>query len=140
MRWWLYFGLVILQLAVTSPRFATTCNDTSGFGSGVYLIHHLLDVYVFWGFLFLTTPVEHAIHAWVLLGIAIHWLTNNYECILTTEMNRLCGYPRTQWLDSIVDRIRPTYYTHMVWIVLAFVYDVIAYRYASGRAYSRALA
>ncbi len=127
MRWWLYATLVVFQLALTSSRFFTTCHDTTGFGSVVYVIHHLLDVYVFWGFLFLTTSVEYAIHAVVLLGIAVHWLTNNYECILTTEMNRMCGYPRTQGLDSMVDRIRPTYYTHIVWISLAFVYDLIAY-------------
>jgi hypothetical protein len=129
MNLFLYLVLVLAQLVITGPRFRSTCNDTTGIGSLVYVLHHGLDVFVFWGFLFLTTRTEYAIHAMVLILVAIHWFTNNYECIFTTYMNEICGYPRSQWLDSIVNRIRPTYYTHTVWIVLVGIWDVFQILY-----------
>lgn len=42
-------------------------------------------------------------------------------------MNHLCGYPRDTWLDSIVNRIRPFYYTHIVWLVALVGYDAWFY-------------
>lgn len=121
MRWFVYFGLVALQLGITYPTFSETC---AGRGEGVYVVHHLLDVFVFWSFLFLTTRLEHLIHLGTILVVILHWLTNNYECIATTYMNELCGYPRDQWLDSMVNRIRPFYYTHLVWLGLLILYDI----------------
>ena len=121
MRWAVYFGLVALQLAITYPTFSQTC---MGAGGLVYIFHHFLDVFVFWSFLFLTTKWEHLIHLVVIMGVVFHWLTNNYECIATTYMNEVCGYPRDKWLDSMVNRIRPFYYTHIVWLGALAVYDL----------------
>jgi hypothetical protein len=121
MRLGVYLGLVALQLAITYPHFSQTCQ---GPGSAVYIIHHFFDVFVFWSFLFLTTRTEHIVHLCTILGVVIHWLTNNYECIATTYMNELCGFPREQWLDSMVNRIRPFYYTHIVWLALLVAYDL----------------
>lgn len=123
MNWTLYGAILLLQLVVTYPHFARTCaSDTAVI---LYFLHHGLDVYVFWGPFVLSTPTEFAIHLLVIFGIAIHWITNNYECILTTTMNEQCGYPRKQWLDSLVDRLRPTDWTHIVWILVAAIYDVL---------------
>lgn len=127
MNVWIYLLLVIIQLAVTYPTFSATCSTANGIGGVVYLFHHFLDVYVFWAFLFLTTRREHLVHLLVIVMVAIHWLTNNYECIATTYMNHLCGYPRDTWLDSIVNRIRPFYYTHIVWLVALVGYDAWFY-------------
>jgi hypothetical protein len=127
MIWFVYLGIVLFQVALTFPRFSNTCVDGTGIGSIVYVFHHFLDVFVFWSFLFLTTRREHLLHLLVILGIAFHWLTNNYECIATTYMNEVCGYKRDQWLDSIVNRIRPFYYTHIVWLSVLAGYDAWYY-------------
>lgn len=121
MRPWVYITILAVQIAITYPRFSETCK---GNGFVVYFLHHILDVYVFWSFLFLTTPLEHRIHLAVIVGVALHWLTNNYECIATTYMNELCGFDRSQWLDSLVNRIRPFYYTHIVWLLALAMYDI----------------
>lgn len=123
MIWSVYLAILLVQLVVTYPYFARTCaSENTVF---LYVLHHILDVYVFWGPFVLTTPVEFAIHALVIVGIAIHWITNNYECILTTLMNEQCGYPRKQWLDSLVDRLRPNNWTHIVWLLVALSYDIV---------------
>lgn len=121
---WIYLLLIVIQIGLTYPSFSATCSSANGLGGIVYLLHHLLDVYVFWGFLFLTTRREHLIHLLIIIGVAVHWLTNNYECVATTYMNELCGYKRDQWLDSIVNRIRPFYYTHIIWLIVLFCYDI----------------
>jgi len=123
MIWSIYGAILLVQLAVTYPHFARTC--TSANAIAVYLLHHMLDVYVFWGPFVLTTRAEFGIHLLTICGIALHWITNNYECVLTTAMNEMCGYPRNQWLDSLVDRLRPTDWTHIVWILVAAIYDVL---------------
>lgn len=128
MIWSVYLSIVALQIALTYPRFSLTCLDDSGLGITVYVLHHFLDVFVFWSFLFLTTRREHLIHLLVILGVALHWATNNYECIATTYMNELCGYRRNQWLDSIVNRIRPFYYTHIVWLLALATQDFVKIR------------
>ena len=127
MIWSIYIGIVLLQIALTYPRFSKTCLDKDGIGVMVYILHHLLDVFVFWSFLFLTTRTEHLIHLLVILGVGLHWITNQYECIATTYMNEVCGVKRTQWLDSIVNRIRPFYYTHAVWLLVLASYDAWFY-------------
>jgi hypothetical protein len=127
MIWWVYFSIVLVQILVTYPQFSTTCISAQGAGLVVYILHHFLDVFVFWSFLFLTTRGEHLVHLLVIIGVALHWLTNNYECIATTYMNELCGYARDQWLDSLVNRLRPFYYTHIVWLVVLAIYDFTRY-------------
>lgn len=123
MIWSIYGSLLLLQLLLTYPRFSQTCRNPVAYP--VYLLHHLLDIYVFWGPFVLVTRTEFILHLLTIVAIAIHWITNNYECVLTTTMNDLCGYPRTQWLDSLVDRLRPTEWTHIVWLLIAGIYDVL---------------
>lgn len=127
MIWPLYLGIVLFQILLTYPRFSTTCLDDEGVGLAVYIAHHFLDVFVFWSFLFLTTRTEHLVHLLVISGVVLHWLTNNYECVATTYMNAKCGFDRRQWLDSIVNRVKPFYYTHIVWLLALAGYDVWYY-------------
>ena len=39
------------------------------------------------------------------LVVAIHWFSYGNRCIATVEMNRQCGYPESEWLDSFKNRL-----------------------------------
>ena len=128
MRWSVYGFVLAIQVIMTLPRLNATCQELDALRFFVYIIHHFLDVYVFWGFLFLQTPAEFFVHEIVILLVAVHWFTNNYECILTTYLNGLCGYPHKAWLDSIVSRLGSGY-IHTWWILAHAVYDTIRFAY-----------
>ena len=128
MRWSVYAVILGFQLIVTLPRLHATCQGLDIWRFFIYISHHFLDVYVFWGFLFLQTRTEFLTHAVVIVLVAIHWFTNNYECILTTYLNDLCGYDHKAWLDSIVSRIG-TGYIHTWWVLVHAIYDIIRFAY-----------
>ena len=102
MRWGVYFLVLGAQLASSAPRFLQTCDDMS---IPLYLIHHALDVFLFWSVLFVTTRTEVLLHLLYAVVTFLHWISYNNRCILTVWMNRRCGYPEDVWLDSIVNRL-----------------------------------
>lgn len=129
-----------LQLAVTLPPFQDTCKDKTPRTYTLYATHHLLDIFLFWSFLFLTTRSDHMLHATAVILVALHWITNNNRCVATVVMNRACGYPEEQWLDSLKNRldfqIWPhktglglqawSHYVHFVWLAILLAYDAVA--------------
>ncbi len=93
----------------------------------IYILHHLLDVYVFFGFLINETKKEFITHLLLIIGLLIHWFTNNYDCILTTYLNNLCGFNKKEWFQSIMFRIYKftnIYYIHSYWLFGLILYDL----------------
>ena len=87
----------------------------------------MLDVYIFFGPLFIENTTESLIHIITTLLIIIHWFTNNYECILTTYLNELCGWERNLWLDSItliLQKQSKQYYYHSFHAFLVILFDI----------------
>jgi hypothetical protein len=123
---WARFLLVYgLQLAVTYRRHVTTCQDTSASGRLLYGTHHALDVYLFWAPLFLETATEWRFYIGIATVMLAHWLTYQNRCIATVVMNRRCGFPESQWLDSLKNRLgmeRVFEPFHFIWIGAILLY------------------
>jgi hypothetical protein len=127
MRWILFSLVFTLQILLTLPRFRTTCQSKTAYTWFLYFSHHILDVFLFWSFLFLTTQFEHLVHLLILLGVVIHWFTNNNLCVLTVMMNEECGYPENEWLDSLKNMLglrNINEYFHFIWMLLIALQDV----------------
>ena len=106
MRWGIFAAVFLAQILVTAPSFMATCRRGEEFGTkALYLAHHAFDVYLFWAFLFLTRRVEFVAHIAIAVLVAIHWFTYGNKCIATVELNRQCGYPESEWLDSFKNRL-----------------------------------
>ena len=117
----IFLSILFLQFALTLQRFLTTCKKKSLYTWFLYISHHALDVFLFWSFLFLTTRIEFGIHLLILIGVVIHWFTYDNKCIITVLMNRECGYPDDQWLDSIKNMLglrAINEYFHFIWMFL----------------------
>jgi hypothetical protein len=124
MRIVLFLILYIAQLSVSYKNFIPCANVHSTI---IYLLHHMLDVYIFFGPLFIENTTESLIHIITTLLIIIHWFTNNYECILTTYLNELCGWERNRWLDSItliLQKQSKQYYYHSFHAFLVILFDI----------------
>ena len=94
-----------LQILVTAPRFLTSCTPLGPEAILVYLAHHAIDVYIFWGPLFLQSREEFVTYIVLTLLVGAHWFLNNNRCSATVLMNHLCGYPEADWLDSLKNRL-----------------------------------
>ena len=124
-----YFLVVfVIQIALTLPKFATTCATLNLENWGVYVFHHALDVYLFWSVLFLTTRLDFTLHLMSCVLVGLHWFFNNNLCVLTVYLNRKCGYNETDWLDSLKNKLglrSLSEYFHFVWIGLLMAYDIM---------------
>jgi hypothetical protein len=127
MRWLMFLFVFVLQILLTLPRFLQTCESKTLYTWSLYIFHHAFDIFLFWSFLFLTTNVEFGIHLLILIGVVIHWFTYDNKCILTVLMNRECGYPEDEWLDSLKNMfgIRTIHeYFHFTWMALLALQDI----------------
>lgn len=123
----IYFLILIFQLAITFPNFYKTCQKLDAERLVIYILHHLSDIFVFWGPLFLETRQEFLIHMLFAVGVATHWATYKNRCIATVYMNRLCGYDEDMWLDAIQNRLglrEKNEYFQTIWMALVVLYDI----------------
>ncbi len=104
MRWHIFAAIFTIQLLITAPSFLDTCRSNDFFTRALYVTHHAADVFLFWAPLFLTRRIEWIAYIAFAAIVATHWFSYGNRCILTVVMNRACGYPEDDWLDSLKNR------------------------------------
>jgi hypothetical protein len=115
--------LYAAQIALTLPGY---CAKSSPVGLTVYLVHHAIDIFLFWGFLFLRTAAEFAAHIGLVVGVVAHWFINGNQCALTEYMNSLCGKPVTEWFPSLKNMLglrAISEYFQFAWLGLHVAWD-----------------
>ncbi len=100
-----YFAIYAIQIAMTFPDFYSTCARHSARNYLLYFTHHLLDVYLFFGPLFVVTKLEMWWWLAITAAVAISWVLHDNRCIASVLMNRGCLYPDSEWMDSIKNRL-----------------------------------
>jgi hypothetical protein len=127
-----FLAVYAIQIALTYPTFSSACNQLDIKRLAIYAAHHAFDVFLFWSPFFLTTPLEFKVHIAAAILTGIHWFSYNNRCILTVEMNRLCGFPQDNWLDSLKNRLglKETLGSnfHFLWIGALIAYDIYMLR------------
>jgi hypothetical protein len=127
MRINIFLIIFLLQIALTFEYMRKTCKSNTLYLWLLYITHHLLDVFLFWSFLFLTTKAEFSIHLISLIIMSIHWISYGNKCILTVFMNRECGYPEEKWLDSLKNMLgirNISEYFHFIWVFILAAQDI----------------
>jgi hypothetical protein len=127
MIWWI-FGIVYgIQILLTIRRFMSTCRLLTLPIWFIYITHHLLDVFLFWSFLFVSQRIDYWIHILMVLIVGIHWVLNDNQCIATTWMNQECGFPEDEWLDSLKNMLgfrKLSEYFLFYWLGILVIYDI----------------
>jgi hypothetical protein len=124
MNYQLFILIFIIQFILASMDFFKNCQKKNLYNYLILFLHHLLDVYVFFGIFLTENKNEKLLHLLTIVLILIHWFSNNYECWLTTYLNDLCLEPRNKWLYSlafITHKISGLYYLHSYWIILVII-------------------
>jgi hypothetical protein len=127
MRIGIFLIIFLLQIALTIKHLYKTCQSKTLSLWLLYITHHLLDVFLFWSFLFLTTKAEFTIHLVLLIIMCVHWISYGNKCILTVFMNRKCGYSEDKWLDSLKNMLglrNISEYFHFIWIFILAAQDI----------------
>jgi len=128
MKYELLLLIFLIQFSLASLDFLRNCQNKNLFNYSILLLHHLLDVYVFFGIFVTETRNERIIHLITILLIMIHWFTNNYECWLTTYLNELCNEPKNKWLYSLSylgHKLSGLYYFHSYLIGLIILKNIL---------------
>jgi hypothetical protein len=123
----IFLIIFLIQIIVTFHKFKNTCKNPGIQTWSLYFAHHALDVFLFWSVLFLTTRTEFFLHLLAVIIVGIHWFTYDNKCIATVIMNRMCGYPESEWLDSLKNMFGLRSYSEyfqFVWIGLLAMYDI----------------
>lgn len=127
MRWIVFVAIYLLQISLTFEKFWKRCPEMDWKRMVVYFTHHLLDVFLFWGFAFLTLQGEYIAHIFAVFIVLVHWIYNNNKCIATEYLNELCGWDRDRWLDSLKNMMGLRYvfgeYFHFLWLGIIVVWD-----------------
>jgi hypothetical protein len=127
MRWGIYGIVLGIQILATIRRFISSCKHLSITTWGMFIIHHFLDVFLFWSFLFLTESVEFILHILLVIGVAIHWFSYENRCVATVFLNRLCGFPEDEWMDSLKNMTglrNVSEYFQFIWLGILVVLDI----------------
>jgi hypothetical protein len=116
----------ILQICIALPYFKT-CNNINFITLSIFLLHHIVDVYGYFGVFINETIFEYQLHLFMTLLILLHWYTNNYKCYVTVKLNELCKRDLNTWEYNIVGLISTytnIYYLHSYILIAIILYDI----------------
>ena len=116
----------ILQICIALPYFKT-CNNINFITLSIFLLHHIVDVYGYFGVFINETIFEYQLHLFMTLLILLHWYTNNYKCNITVKLNELCNRDLDTWEYNIVGLISQStgiYYLHTYILIGIILYNL----------------
>lgn len=132
-----FFIVATIQFLIDINEFPCKVgpNDNLFYGLSLLYIHHVLDIYIYFGGYF-TNPLYHLITIVILL---IHWITNDDKCFLTQWVNAVC-YPEYSLIPNNYKRfndfsnmlgIQDKYPNiHYYYVIFMICYDLLRiYKY-----------
>ena len=112
----LFIIIYLIQISFAIQDYNNTCQNKNLYKFIILIIHHILDVYLFFGLFINQTYYEKNIHFIILINIILHWFSNNYHCKLTIYLNKLCNFKNQEkGLYSLVHLLQKStkiYYIH----------------------------
>ena len=127
----LFLFFYVLQLLIALPHFKT-CNNINISTISIFLLHHIIDVYGYFGIFVNESLFDYQFHLFMILVVLAHWYTNNYRCEITIKLNELCNRDPNEWeynIVGIISEYTGIYYLHSYLLVGLLIYD--GYKIAS---------
>jgi hypothetical protein len=121
----LFIVFYALQLLYAIPHF-NTCKNITFTTVSIFLLHHVIDVYGYFGIFINETLFDYELHLFMILVVMAHWYTNNYRCEITIKLNELCDRDKNIWEHNIVGYLAETtgiYYLHTYLLLGLLAYD-----------------
>lgn len=121
----LFIFFYVLQLLIAYPHFRT-CKNINLSTVSIFLLHHVIDVYGYFGIFINESLFDYEFHFFMILVVMAHWYTNNYKCEITTKLNELCERDPNEWeynIVSIISESTGIYYLHSYLLLGLLIYD-----------------
>jgi hypothetical protein len=122
----LFLLFYIFQILLAIPYFQT-CANINLTTILIFLIHHVIDVYGYFGIFVNETLFDYQLHLFAIIIVLTHWFTNNYKCEVTIKLNELCERDTNAWEYNIVGIISENtgiYYLHSYLLLGLLIYDI----------------
>jgi hypothetical protein len=71
------------------------------------IIHRLASLFIYTGWIF-NNKIVLIFYLIFIIGIVIHWITNNNICFLTEYENKVCNFPKNTRYDYIYRIFNPS--------------------------------
>ena len=116
----------LLQIFIALPYFKS-CNNINFSTVSIFLLHHIIDVYGYFGIFINETIFEYQFHLFMILLILLHWYTNSYTCAVTVKLNELCNRDLDTWefnIVGILSEYTNIYYLHTYILIALVLYDI----------------
>ena len=96
----IFLGFLIFKVLIISKEEYNNCKTLTG--KILYLLHHILSLYLYLGWLIF----DNRIHLLGCIIVIINWIFYK-KCILTIITNKLCGYEQNNKFEDLL------YYTNL---------------------------
>jgi hypothetical protein len=125
MKLLIFLFFYLLQILIAYPHFST-CKNINLATTLIFLLHHVIDVYGFFGIFINESLVEYIIHFCMIILVMTHWYFNNYYCEVTRKLNELCERDQDEWEFNIVGKLvdfTGIFYLHTYLLSGILIYD-----------------
>jgi hypothetical protein len=95
----LFILFIILSLIDILTRYRNCVSYTPSIIPEI-LLHRLLNVFMYFGWIF-DNKVVLIFYVISLLLLIIHWISNNWKCVLTKYENAVCGFDEDERYDYL---------------------------------------
>ena len=92
----------------------------------VLFLHHIIGTFLHFGWIF-NNPYILKIYIIFMLGVLIHWFTNDMNCILVQLENNICEVPTNKKLNSIYQIIKNDKLANYIYVGIALFLIGIAF-------------
>jgi hypothetical protein len=122
----LFLLFYLFQILIAIPYFKT-CVNINLITISIFLLHHVIDVYGYFGIFINETLFDYQLHTIAIISILVHWYLNDYRCEVTKKLNELCERDPNAWEYNIVGIISQStgiYYLHSILLIGLLIYDI----------------
>lgn len=122
----LFIIIYLIQISFAIQDYNNTCQNKNLYKFIILILHHILDVYLFFSVFFNQNNNEKYFHIIILFTLLFYWYFNDNKCDLTIYLNKLCKLEDEQrGLYSLVHLLQKStkiYYLHSYLLITILSY------------------
>ena len=123
--------LILLVLIVTIIDVNTTykdcINDKFYDIFPIIFLHRIICIFMYFGWIFNDKRVL-IIYFLFMIGILIHWATNNWKCFLSEQESEICDFPKGRYYDPLFKALGPKVATIVSSVLKILIYCIVFYK------------
>ena len=93
----------------------------------IIFLHRIVCILMYFGWIF--NDKKFLIFYFILMiGILIHWFTNNWKCFLAEHESEICDFPKNRYYDPLFKSLGPKNATIIASILKVLIYSIVIYK------------